>query len=130
MATRSSRRPALTVSTSACTASSGVANVRWPWPAVAPVPERPHTTTPRANAIAVAVFAMLSARFKNYRRLPPPPLPPPPPLEDDEPRLLCPRELAARVDCPLEYPENASERVPLLSCVAARPPDWLCPRAS
>jgi hypothetical protein len=49
--------------------------------------------------------------------------PPPPPL-----RLRVPRELAARVELPLEYPENASDFVPLRSAAVAvlvlRPRDW------
>jgi hypothetical protein len=43
----------------------------------------------------------------SHRRRPPPP----PPRELL--RLWAPRELAARSDFPLEYPENASDLVPL-----------------
>ena len=44
------------------------------------------------------------------------------------PLLRCPRELAARSDRPLEYPEKASERVPLRSPLARSP--WPLPRDS
>jgi hypothetical protein len=55
-------------------------------------------------------MTVILCRVDQRRRLPPP---------RELLLLRCPRSLAARVDLPLEYPENASERVPLLS-VAVR----------
>jgi hypothetical protein len=54
--------------------------------------------------------------------------PPPPPLDRELLRLVFPRELAARSERPLEYPENASDLVPLRSVAAVRVD--VVPRAS
>jgi len=56
----------------------------------------------------------------DYRRRPPPP----------PDRLRLPRELAARSDLPLEYPEKASDFVPLRSADICRPSVRVVPRAS
>jgi len=64
-----------------------------------------------------------SLLFTRQRRRPPPPL-----LDRELLRLLLPRELAARSDFPLEYPENASDFVPLRSVAAVRVD--VVPRAS
>src|SRR5262249_2558285 len=53
-------------------------------------------------------------RARVHRRLPPPPDRPP------ALRLRLPRELAARSRLPLEYPEKASDRVPLRSTLPWR----------
>jgi hypothetical protein len=55
-----------------------------------------------------------------------------PPLRELLLRLREPRELAARSDFPLEYPENASDFVPLRSAadVVRLPLPLLCPRDS
>lgn len=60
------------------------------------------------------VLCILTRRACQRRR--PPPLLRRPLLD----LLLCPRVLAARSDRPLEYPENASDRVPLCCGVADR----------
>src|SRR3954466_7309553 len=52
----------------------------------------------------------------------------PPELRELLLRLRCPRSLAFPADLPLEYPEKASERVPLRSVLARSPP--LYPRDS
>jgi len=63
---------------------------------------------------------MHGVHLSRYQRRRPPPPPPD--------RLRVPRELAARVELPLEYPENASDFVPLRSVAVAvlvvRPRDW------
>jgi len=55
--------------------------------------------------------------------------PPPPPLDRELLRLCVPRELAARSERPLEYPEKASDLVPLRS-VGVRDVPLVVPRAS
>jgi hypothetical protein len=53
-----------------------------------------------------------------------------PPLRELLLRLREPRELAARSDFPLEYPENASDFVPLRSAADVERLPLLYPRAS
>jgi len=55
--------------------------------------------------------------------------PPPPPRDRELLRLCVPRELAARSERPLEYPEKASDLVPLRS-VGVRAVPLVVPRAS
>src|SRR6185295_19366284 len=122
-----SRLPAFTASVSASTASSGEANVRaaagapaasgiTAMTAAPTIPAIPATiaTTVRRDDVRRCMTAILTA---SQRRGPPPP---PPPRERELLRLCVPRLLAARSDFPLEYPENASDFVPLRSAVDER----------
>src|SRR4029077_1808562 len=125
----------LTASISARTAASGEAKVRW----VCGAPAATDTAAPMTTHASPAAKPPITRRIETacsmgavlttsrlYRRRPPPP------PERELPRLSRPRELAARSDFPLEYPENASDFVPLRSAVDARCPlvSPLCPRDS
>src|SRR5438067_332220 len=121
IATTSPRSPDSTAAASARTAASADANVRCAGGASA----ADETTTALAATTVAAsartarmtyvsrcmIPCLIEPGSTQRRRRPPPP-------ERELLRLWFPRELAARSERPLEYPENASDRVPLRSPAA------------
>src|SRR5687768_2176752 len=111
IATTSSSLPPFTACISAFAPSSADANTRcWGPVAVLQAASAPTSAHGSKRFLMTPFFASAGSRRLptgqlHRRRLPPPPR--------ELLRLRCPRELAARSDFPLEYPENASDLVPL-----------------